>query len=171
MESAWHISSRVRCDLAAYLLSVLALGPHEFEIQLETQPEARRGSEVAAQTQIVFRRAAAAAFFHVRQMGRGNPRHPRDLRLRGRPIRPRFREAFPRKNSSAGSVRWFVSWSSMVVEVFHIGRLPVIPTENQASLLIDSHAPETLEIAGEGFESVAGWDSQILQNFGGVKLP
>ena len=59
----------MRCDLAADSLSVLALGPHELEIQLETQPEARRGSEVAAQAQIVFRRAAAAAFFHVRQVG------------------------------------------------------------------------------------------------------
>ena len=59
----------------------------------------------------------------------------------------------------------------MVVGNFNIGRLPVIPTENQAPLLIDSHAPETLEIAGEGFEPVAGRDSQILQNFGGVKLP
>jgi hypothetical protein len=59
----------------------------------------------------------------------------------------------------------------MVVGDFHIGRLPVIPTENQAPLLIDSHAPETLEIAGEGFEAVAGWDSQILQNFGSVNMP
>jgi hypothetical protein len=60
---------------------------------------------------------------------------------------------------------------SMVVSDFHIGRLSVIPSENQAPLLIDLYAPETLEIAGEGFEWVAGWDSQILQNFGGVKLP
>jgi hypothetical protein len=59
----------------------------------------------------------------------------------------------------------------MVVGDFHIGRLPGIPTENQAPLLIDSHAPETLEIAGEGFESIAERDSQILQNLGSVKLP
>ena len=59
----------------------------------------------------------------------------------------------------------------MVVGDFHIGRLSVIPSENQAPLLIDSHTPETLEIAREGFEPVAGRDSQILQNFGGVKLP
>jgi hypothetical protein len=59
----------------------------------------------------------------------------------------------------------------MVVGNFHSGRPSVIPTENQAPLLIDSHAPETLEIAGEGFEPVAGRDSQIRQNFGGVKLP
>jgi len=59
----------------------------------------------------------------------------------------------------------------MVVGDFYIARFPVIPTENQASLLIDSYTPETLEIAGEGFETIAGWDSQILQNFGGVKLP
>ncbi len=59
----------------------------------------------------------------------------------------------------------------MVVGDFHIGRFPVIPTENQAQLLIDPHAPESPEIAGEGFEPIAGWDSQILQNFGSVKLP
>ena len=47
----------------------------------------------------------------------------------------------------------------MVVGDFHIGRLPVIPTENQAPLLIDSHAPETPEIAGEGLEAIAGRDS------------
>ncbi len=58
----------------------------------------------------------------------------------------------------------------MVVGDFNIGRLPVIPSEDQAPLLIDSNAPETLEIAGEGFEPVAGWDSQILQDFGNVKL-
>jgi hypothetical protein len=59
----------------------------------------------------------------------------------------------------------------MVVGDFYIGRFSVIPTENQAPLLIDSHAPETLEIAGEGFEPIAGRDSQIFQNLGGVKLP
>ena len=59
----------------------------------------------------------------------------------------------------------------MVVGDFYFGRFSVIPTKNQAPLLIDSHAPETLEIAGEGFEPIAGWDSQILQNFGNVKLP
>ncbi len=59
----------------------------------------------------------------------------------------------------------------MIVGNFHIGRFPVIPSEDQAPLLIDSHAPETLEIAGKGFEPVAGRDSQILQKFGGVKLP
>ena len=53
----------------------------------------------------------------------------------------------------------------MVVSDFYFGRFSVIPTKNQAPLLIDSHAPETLEIAGEGFEPIAGWDSQILQNF------
>jgi hypothetical protein len=47
----------------------------------------------------------------------------------------------------------------MVVSDFHIGLLSVIPSENQARLLIDPHAPEIPEIAGKGFESVAGWDS------------
>ena len=63
------ISSRVRLHLSVDSLTLLALGPHQFVIQLETQPKAGRGSEVAAQAQIVFRRAAATALFHVRQMG------------------------------------------------------------------------------------------------------
>jgi hypothetical protein len=59
----------------------------------------------------------------------------------------------------------------MGVGDFHIGRLPVISSEDHAPLLIDSYAPETLEIGGEGFGAIAAWDSQILHNFGGVKLP
>jgi hypothetical protein len=47
----------------------------------------------------------------------------------------------------------------MVANEFYIGRLSVIPSENQARLLIDPHAPEIPEIDGKGFESVAGWDS------------
>jgi hypothetical protein len=58
--------------------------------------------------------------------------------------------------------------ASMIVGDSHIGRLPIIPSENQAPLLIDSDAPQTVEIAGEGFEPVAGRDSQILQKFGSV---
>ena len=88
------ISGRVRLHFTTDSLSILALGPHEFVIQLEPQPEARRGSEVAAQAQVVFRRAAAAAFFHVRQMGGGNPRHSRDFRLRDAPFFQGFAERF-----------------------------------------------------------------------------
>ena len=59
----------------------------------------------------------------------------------------------------------------MVVGNFHFGRFSVIPTKNQAPLLIDSHAPETFEIAGERFEPIAGWNPQIRQNISSVKLP
>jgi hypothetical protein len=54
----------------------------------------------------------------------------------------------------------------MVIGDFHIGRLSVIPTEYQTPLLVDSHAPEALEIAGKGFETVAWRNPQI----GRVKL-
>lgn len=59
----------------------------------------------------------------------------------------------------------------MVVGDFNVGRLPVVPTENQAPLLIDSHAPETVEIAEEGFQAVAGRYPQVGQKIGRVKLP
>jgi hypothetical protein len=38
-------------------------------------------------------------------------------------------------------------------------------------LLVDSDAPEALEIARKRFQVVAGRDSQIGQNIGGVELP
>jgi hypothetical protein len=59
----------------------------------------------------------------------------------------------------------------MVVGYFHVRRLSVIPTENQAPLLIDSHAPEAFEITGEGLQPVARRNSQIGRKFGRVKLP
>ena len=58
----------------------------------------------------------------------------------------------------------------MVIGDFHSRRLSVIPTEYQPPLLIDSHAPETLEIAGKGFQTVAWRDLQIGEKIGRVKL-
>jgi len=58
----------------------------------------------------------------------------------------------------------------MVVGYFHGGTLSVIPTEDQAPLLIDSHAPETFEIAGKGFEPVAWRYPQIREETGCVEL-
>ncbi len=43
----------------------------------------------------------------------------------------------------------------MGVGYFYGGDLSVIPAEDQSPLLTDSHAPETFEIAGKGFEPVA----------------
>jgi hypothetical protein len=59
----------------------------------------------------------------------------------------------------------------MVVGDFHIGRLSVIPTEHQAPLLIDSNAPKPVEIAGKGFQPVAGRYPQVGESVGRVKLP
>lgn len=58
----------------------------------------------------------------------------------------------------------------MVIGDLHIGRLAVIPTEHQAPLLIDSHAPQTFEIAAKRFEPVAWRDPQIGEQVGRVKL-
>jgi len=59
----------------------------------------------------------------------------------------------------------------MVIGNSHVRRLPVIPTEYQAPLLIDSHTPAALEIAGKGFQPIAGRNPQIGQKIGCVKLP
>jgi hypothetical protein len=59
----------------------------------------------------------------------------------------------------------------MVVGDFHVGRFSVIPPENQAPLLIDSHTPEALEVAGKSFQAVAGREPQIGESIGRMKLP
>jgi hypothetical protein len=51
--------------LAADAFTILALRAHQFIVQLEAEPEAGRGAEVAAEAQIVFRRAAASDLFSV----------------------------------------------------------------------------------------------------------
>jgi len=72
------ISRRMRLDLALDSFAILARGTHEFVVQLEAEPEAGRGSEVTTETQIVFRRAATAGFFHIGEVRRGNSGHAGD---------------------------------------------------------------------------------------------
>lgn len=155
----------MRLHLTADSLTLLALGPHQFVIQLEPQPKAGRGPEVAAQTQIVLTRArnprprsygarrvrscpkrlqAFAVFlacsgddsFSCPSNGaRESPSFAR-LPLARRPIHPRFRGAFLRRNSSAGLVRWFASWSSMESVIFTQETLPFsgMPATRQSPL-------------------------------------
>ena len=55
-------------DIALDSFAIFALGAHQIVVELEAEPEAGRSSEVATEAQVVFRRAAAAGFFHVGEM-------------------------------------------------------------------------------------------------------
>ena len=84
----------MRLDLTFDSFAIFACGAHEFVVQLEAEPEAGRCSEVAAEAQVVFRRAAAAGFFHVGQVGRRNAGHARDFRLGDIPLVEGFAKGF-----------------------------------------------------------------------------
>lgn len=88
------MSRRVWMHLAADAFAIFALCAHEFVVQLETEPETARGSEVVAEAQIVFGRVAAAAFFHIRELGRGNAGHAGDFRLGDVPNVEGFAQGF-----------------------------------------------------------------------------
>jgi hypothetical protein len=59
----------------------------------------------------------------------------------------------------------------VVIGDLNIGGVSIIPSENQPPLLIDSHAPESVQITGKHFQSVAWRYSKISDQIGGVKLP
>ena len=52
---------RVRLDLTFDAFAVVAGGPHQFVGQLEAEPDSGRGSEVASEAQVIFRRAMDTA--------------------------------------------------------------------------------------------------------------
>ena len=89
-----RVSRRMRLDFAFDPFAILARGAHQFVVQLEAEPEAGRGAEVAAEAQVVFRGAAAAGFLHVGQVGGRDAGHAGDFRLGDVPLVERFAEGF-----------------------------------------------------------------------------
>lgn len=51
----------------------------------------------------------------------------------------------------------------MVVGYFDIARVAVVPFETQTVLAIDANAVLSGAVAFEGFEMVAGWNSQFIE--------
>ena len=58
----------------------------------------------------------------------------------------------------------------MIVGDLDIGGGAAFPAENDAPLLVDSDAPESLEIAREGFEAVGRWLAELVDGNDPVKL-
>lgn len=91
------VSSRMRLHFPADPVAALALGAHEFVVELQAQPKAWRGAEVSAEAQIVFGGAATAAFLHVGEVGRGNAGHTGDFGLRDIPFVQGFAKRLGKK--------------------------------------------------------------------------
>ena len=53
----------------------------------------------------------------------------------------------------------------MIIYDFDFVRVPVLPDEADASLVIDTNAVPARPVAFEGFEAVARWHPHVIQSF------
>ena len=87
-------SSGMWLHFAVDEFAAFACGAHQFEVELQAQPEAGRGAEVAAEAQVVFGCATPLRFLHVGEVGRGDACHAGNLGLRDVPLVQGFAECF-----------------------------------------------------------------------------
>ena len=60
--------------------------------------------------------------------------------------------------------------TSVVVGDSDVGGDAVFPLEDDAPLSVDADAPESLEIAGEGFETIGRWLAELIDGDDAVNL-
>ena len=87
-------SSGMWLHFAVDEFAAFACGAHQFEVELQAQPEAGRDAEVAAEAQVVFGCATAPGFLHVGEVRLGNACHAGNLGLRNVPLVQGFAECF-----------------------------------------------------------------------------
>ena len=151
--------------------TLFPFGTHEFVIELEIHPHARCDSEVIAEAEIVFGGAAALALFHLSEVGCRDSAAAGDLGLR----QAGFLQGFPEslgeevEQGNPGGLRFHVR-NSVVVGDSDMGGSAAFPLEDDAPLLVDADAPESLEIAGEGFEAIGGWLAELIDGDNPVNL-
>lgn len=137
-------------DFFADGFAFIPVGAHEFVVELEIHPHAGVDAEEGAQAQIVFGGAAAFALFHLGEVGRGNAAAAGDFRLGQVGFLKRFAEGFGEEVEQRDELRFlFHGGGSVIVGDLDIGGGTVFPAENDAPLLVDADAPESLEIARE----------------------
>lgn len=131
-------------------LAFFAVGAHEFVVELEVHPQAGGDAEEGAQAQIIFGGAAAFALFHLGEVGRGNAAAAGDLRLGQAGFLKRFAEGLGEEVEQRDELRFlFHGGGSVIVGDLHVGSGAVFPAEDDAPLLVDADAPESLEITRE----------------------
>lgn len=140
-------SCRRGLDFFADGFAFLALGAHEFVVELEPEPEAGGGAEIAAKTEIILRCASTAGLFHVREVRGGDACNTRNFRLGNAPFIDGLAKGFREEIHQGYELIVLFHTVLVVVGDFHFGCTSVLPTENQTPLLIDSDAPKSFEIA------------------------
>jgi hypothetical protein len=151
--SPFNIPGISRCAGLHFLadgLAFFAVGAHEFVVELEVHPHAGGDAKQGAETQVVFRGAAAFALFHLGEVGGGNAAAAGDLRLGQAGFLKRVAEGLGEEVEQRDELRFlFHGGGSMIVGDLDVGGGAVFPAEDDAPLLVDADAPESLEIARE----------------------
>ena len=148
-----------------------AVGAHEFVVELEVHPHAGGDAEEGTQAQIVFGGAAAFALFHLGEVGRGNAAAAGNFRLGEVGFPKRFAEGLGEEVEQRDELRFlFHGGGSVIVGDLDVGGGAVFPAEDDAPLLVDADAPESLEISREGFETVGRWLAELVDSNDPVKL-
>ena len=137
-------------DFLADGFAFFAIGAHEFVVELEIHPHAWGDAKEDAQTKVVFGRAAAFALFHLGEMGRGDSAATGDLRLGQVGFLKRFAKGLSEEVEQRNEL-WFLfhGGGSVIVCDLDVDSVAVFPVEDDAPLLVDADAPESLEIARE----------------------
>ena len=127
-----------------------AVGAYEFVVKLEVHPHAGGDGEEAAQAQIVFGGAAASTLFHLSKMGRGNAAAAGNLCLGQAGFLKRFAEGLCEEVKQRDKSRFLFHGGGLVIGGdLDAGGVAVFPAEDDASLWVDTDAPEFFETARE----------------------
>ena len=153
----FDISGISRCSPGLHFLAdgfaLFAVGAHEFVVELEIHPHA--GGDP---------KTAAFALLHLGEVGRGNSAAAGDLRLRQAGFLVLSAEGLGEEVEQRDGLRFlFHGGGSVVVGDLHVGGAAVFPTEDDAPLVIDADAPESLEIAGKRSEAIGWWLAESHQ--------
>ena len=143
-------SRRAGLHFLADGFAFFTVGAHEFVVELEVHPHAGGDAEEAAQAQVVFGGAPTFALFHLCKVGRGNATAACDFRLGKAGFLKRFAEGLGEEVEEWDELRFlFHGGGSVIIGDLDVGGLAVLPAEDDAPLLVDADAPESLEIPRE----------------------
>ena len=121
-----------------------------LSVDLEVHPQAGGDAEEGAEAKVVFGGAAAFALFHLSEVRCGNAAAAGDFRLGQVRFLKRVAKGFGEEVEQWNELRFrFHGGGSVIVGDLDVGGGAVFPAKDDAPLLIDADAPESLEIARE----------------------
>lgn len=137
-----------------------------FIMKLEAHPETLFHAKKARQTEVIFRRASAAAGLHFGEVGGKDAGGFRNVLLSGGPLIKSLAKCL---GKGVGKRHGFHESSVIIGDLDLVGMI-VFPDENDPPLLIDPNAVKLAQVAGQLLKAVAGWNPQVVQFGSGMEL-